>query len=102
MNKRTKPTTIIDAIRHKKLFGSLPAFSSLDTWAGWLSWLKSVFALPMDDGELAIYQKCTGRTQAPVKQPSEIYTIVGQRGGKSFISSLTAVFIACFSHSGSA
>jgi Phage Terminase len=51
----------------------------------------------MDDSELAIYRQCTGRTQPPVKQPSEIYTIVGRRGGKSFISSLTAVFIACFS-----
>ena len=51
----------------------------------------------MDENELAIYQNCTGRTQPPGKQPSEIYTIVGRRGGKSFISSLTAVFIACFS-----
>jgi Phage Terminase len=50
----------------------------------------------MDENETATYHHCTGRTQ-PVKQPSEIYTIVGRRGGKSFISSLTAVFIACFS-----
>jgi hypothetical protein len=97
MIKHTKPTTIIDAIRHKQLFGSLPAFSSLDTWVGWLTWLKTVFALPMDDSELAIYQQATGRTQPPTNQPSEIYTIVGRRGGKSFISSLTAVYIACFS-----
>jgi Phage Terminase len=97
MNKPTKPTTIIDTIRHKQLFGSLPAFQSLDTWAGWLAWLKAVFALPMDDSEIAIYRQCTGRTEQPLKQPSEIYTIVGRRGGKSFISSLTAVFIACFS-----
>jgi hypothetical protein len=38
-----------------------------------------------------------GRTQPPANQPSEIFTICGRRGGKSFISSLTAVFIACFS-----
>jgi hypothetical protein len=97
MNKPKKTTTIIDAIQHKQLFGSLPAFQSLDTWVGWLAWLKAVFALPMDDSEFAIYQQCTGRIQPPLKQPSEIYTIVGRRGGKSFISSLTAVFIACFS-----
>ena len=47
--------------------------------------------------EQAIYRQCTGRTQRPAKQPSEIYTIVGRRGVKSFISSLTACFIACFS-----
>ena len=97
MNKRIKTTTIIDAICHKQLFGSLPAFSNLDSWTSWLVWLKSIYALPMDDAELAIYQQCTGRTQPPATQPSEIYTICGRRGGKSFISSLTAVFIACFS-----
>jgi hypothetical protein len=97
MNKSNKTTTIIDAIAHNQLFGSLPAFSSLDTWIAWLSWLKAVFALPMDDSELAIDRQSTGRTQPPTKQPSEIFTIVGRRGGKSFISSLTAVFIACFS-----
>src|SRR5262245_45205267 len=97
MNKHTKPTTIIGAIRHKQLFGRLPAFASLNTWASWLVWLKVVLALEMDGDELTIYQKCTGRIQPPDKQPSEIYTIVGRRGGKSFISSLTACFIACFS-----
>jgi hypothetical protein len=97
MTKRPKPT-IVDAIRHKQLFGSLPAFSSLDTWASWLTWLKAIYALPMDESELAIYRQCTGRTQPPTKPPSEIFTVVGRRGGKSFISSLTACFIACFSN----
>jgi hypothetical protein len=51
----------------------------------------------MTADELAIYRECTGRTEPPAKPPTEIYTVVGRRGGKSFISSLTAVFIACFS-----
>jgi phage terminase large subunit-like protein len=51
----------------------------------------------MTADELVIYQQCTGRTQPPATQPSEIFTVVGRRGGKSFISSLTACFIACFS-----
>ena len=92
-----KNFTIIDAIQHKDVFGSLPAFANLETWLGWLAWLKSVFALPMDESEQAIYRQCTGRTQLSAKQPAEIYTIGGCRGGKSFISSLTACFIACFS-----
>src|SRR5262245_3482094 len=99
MNKRIKTTTIIDAICHKQLFGSLPAFSNLDSWTSWLVWLKSIYALPMDDAELAIYQQCTGRTQPPATQPSEIYTICGRRGGKSFISSLTAVLSRAFPRS---
>src|SRR5262245_15912929 len=97
MNKRTKQFTIIDAIKDKRVFGGLPAFAGLDTWTSWLTWLKAIFALPMDPDELPIYQQATGRTQPPTTQPSEIFTICGRRGGKSFISSLTAVFIACFS-----
>jgi hypothetical protein len=47
-------------------------------------WLKTVFALPMDENELEIYRQCTGPENPPSVAPSEVYTIVGQRGGKSF------------------
>ena len=39
-----KPPTIIDVIRNRQLFGSLPAFRDPSTWASWLVWLKAVFA----------------------------------------------------------
>ena len=52
MTKGIKTPDIISAIKHRGLFGSLPAFQSLDSWAGWLVWLKTVFALPMDESEL--------------------------------------------------
>jgi hypothetical protein len=96
MNKHTKPVTIIDAIRHKQLLGSLPAFSSLETWQSWLVWLKAIHALPMDDNELEVYKQCTGRTAPPQVPPTEIFTICGRRGGKSFISSL--MLIRLFQH----
>jgi hypothetical protein len=82
-----KTPNIIEAIKHKSLFGSLPAFQSLDTWAGWLVWLMSVFALPMDEGELDIYRQCTGRTDPLTVAPREIFMVSGRRSGKSFISS---------------
>jgi hypothetical protein len=91
MPKPKKTPTIIQAINHPSLFGSLPAFEKLETWAGWLVWLKAVFALPMTAADLEIYRQCTGREQAPTLAPNEVYTIVGRRGGKSFISALTAV-----------
>jgi hypothetical protein len=91
-----KPITIIDAIRHKQLFGSLPALQSLSTWASWIVWLKAIFALDMTPDELAVYQQCTGRQTPPTKQPSEVFTIVGRRGGKSFISAIVACYLACF------
>ena len=97
MNKPKKTFTIIDAIQHKQVFGSLPAFASLDTWASWQAWLKAVFALPMDDSELAIFRQCTGRQAPPAKPPRECFTICGRRSGKFFVSSLTSRFIACFS-----
>jgi hypothetical protein len=34
--------------------------------------------------------------RAPMIEPSEAYTIVERRGGKSFISALTAVHVSCF------
>ena len=58
-------------------------------------WLKAIFALPLTDEERAIFQRCTGREDPPAREPSEAFTIVGRRGGKSFISALTAVFVAC-------
>ena len=59
-------------------------------------WLKAVFALPMSEDELRLYRDSTGREAPPNTEPNEVYTIVGRRGGKSFITALVAVFIACF------
>jgi hypothetical protein len=91
-----KKRNVIQAIKNPRLFGSLPAFKSLATWKSWLVWLQAAFALPMDPDELATYQKCTGRSRPPRTEPKEIYTICGRRGGKSFISALTAVYFSCF------
>ena len=51
----------------------------------------------MDESELAIYRQCTGRTQPPSQAAIRDLHHRGRRGGKSFISSLTALFIGCFS-----
>lgn len=87
---------IIDRIRSKHYFGSLPAFRELESWTSWVAWLKAIFALEMSPAELALYRKCTGRQNPPANEPAEAFTIVGRRGGKSFISALTAVHVACF------
>ena len=69
MAKRiTKTPDIISAIKHRGLFGSLPAFESLDTWTAWLVWLKVTFALPLDAADLEIFRQCTGRENPPTTE----------------------------------
>src|SRR5689334_383492 len=86
--------TILDAIQDLNLFR--PLFKNLDTWRAWLVVLKALFALPMDEAELSLYQKLTGRTAPPLQQFQECWLVVGRRGGKSFTVALIAVFLACF------
>src|SRR5262249_8480859 len=93
---RKRKITVVHSLRDKRLFGALPVFKDLTSWSAWIVWLKSVFALPMDADEIAIFRECTGRSVPPKEEPQEVFTIVGRRGGKSFIAALTAVFCACF------
>jgi hypothetical protein len=50
----------------------------------------------MDDKELNLYRECTSRDRPPEKAFRELWAIVGRRGGKSFIMSVIAVFLALF------
>ena len=79
---------IVRAVRNKNLFGGLPKFRNLASWSAWIVWLKAVFALQMDKAELEIYEKCTSRIKPPSEEPSEVYTVVGRRGGKTFIAAV--------------
>jgi hypothetical protein len=85
---------IISAIQDSKLLGAL--FKDKSTWASWFCYLKSLFALPMDEGELNLYKKCTGRSKPPEEQFSESYVIAGRRSGKSFMAAVIAVYLALF------
>ena len=63
--------TITDALHDPQLFGRLPIFRDLATWARWLVFLKALFALPMSEAELRVYQHHTGREMPPAVSPSE-------------------------------
>src|SRR5437867_1644169 len=91
-----KGPTIVEAICSPKLFGALPRLKRLDTWTAWIVVLKAVFGLPMTGEELIIFNRHTGRILPPPGGSKENFLIVGRRGGKSFISALIGVFIACF------
>jgi len=87
---------IVDAIHSRKVFGALPVFKHLETWAAWIVCLKGIFALPMNAAELGVFKTFTGRTKSPEKPPEEAWLVIGRRGGKSFVSALVAVFLAVF------
>jgi hypothetical protein len=53
---------IIDCLDDKKLFA--PHFKGT-SWTSWKAFLRALFALPMDEAEIAFYQAHTGRTEAP-------------------------------------
>jgi hypothetical protein len=83
---------ILESIRDPNLFA--PWFRDRDTWKSWRTFLGALFGLPIEDE--ALYASCTGGRPPPTRQSRECYVIVGRRGGKSFIASLAAVFLACF------
>jgi hypothetical protein len=67
-----------------------------NTWSRWRTFLRVLFALPLDKEDLQTFSKFTGRQLAPTLPFSEGWLVVGRRGGKSLIVSLIAVYLAFF------
>lgn len=88
------PINILTATSDTNLFANW--FSDRATWAPWFAFLAALFALPMTEGQRAIFTQCTGRTEPPTSVASEAWLVCGRRAGKSFILALVAVFLACF------
>jgi len=72
---------IVEAKYSPDLF--LPAYDDVNTWAAWNPFLKAIYGIPMDDWELAVFQKHTGLKTPPKKGIREAYAICGRRSGKS-------------------
>jgi len=89
---KQKPLTIIKAMSDPDLFQ--PWFKG-KSWANWKVFLKALFCLPMGAKDKKTFTKFTGRERPP-KSVREAWLPVGRRGGKSLISALVAVFLACF------
>ena len=92
MEQQTKPLTIIGAMNDPALFK--PWFKG-DSWNNWKVFLKALFCLPMGTKDRKIFTQFTGRKKPP-KAVREAWLPVGRRGGKSLISALVAVYLACF------
>ena len=84
--------TILDDLDNPQIFA--PHFQGGDSWKAWRVFLAALFALPMTEEELAIYQRHTGRTTPPTEPFTEAALVVGRRGGKSRILALLGVYLA--------
>jgi len=84
--------TITEALADNNLFA--PWFKA-ESWDAWKVVLKSTFGLSLTAKELDLYSKYTNRKTAP-KAVSELWLLVGRRGGKSMIAALIATYLAFF------
>jgi hypothetical protein len=75
-----------------------PWFKDPETWAAWDTFLRTLFALPLDANQFETYKikPCTGRNSPPIQHHSEAWLVCGRRGRKSFTLALIAVFLSTF------
>jgi len=86
---------IIDTMDDIRFFKRL--FKDRQTWQAWRVFLKALFGIPITDkSERTLYGECTGLKNPKAGPIREAYVIAGRRSGKSFISSLIAVYLAAF------
>jgi hypothetical protein len=85
---------IIQAIRDWNLFGAM--FKDPASWHAWEIYLSALFGLPIDAADLGVFRQCTGLIGPPADLARESFVICGRRSGKSFISSIIAVYLAAF------
>lgn len=96
--KSAPAISIIDVMEDPKLLGEF--FSPQKSWERWKVVLSAAFGLPPpkcnEIDPVEFYRAHTGRSEWPTKRCAEFWSIAGRRGGKSRVSALIAVFLACF------
>jgi hypothetical protein len=85
------PINIIQACQDPAIFGAW--FRDAQNWVRWFVFLKTVFGLPLDEAELAIFRKHTDRTAPAPTGYLDATLVVGRRGGKSLILATISAFL---------
>jgi hypothetical protein len=93
MSRQLQQPSIVDVAQDPSLFGS---WFDGPSWSAWMTFLRSLFALPFDESDLATFQHHTGRSTAPQTPFRESWVVVGRRGGKSVVAAAIAVYLAVF------
>jgi hypothetical protein len=83
--------TLVDALDDPTLF---KRWFDGESWDGWRTIMKAVFAIPMTESETAFFKSVAGDRIAPTETVREFWAIVGRRGGKDSIVSAVAAFSA--------
>jgi hypothetical protein len=86
--------TIIDLCRDPDFFADW--FKDEKSWASWFAFLRVLFGLPLEPGDLDIFAQCTGLEKPNPVGYTEISLICGRRAGKSIILALIATYLATF------
>jgi hypothetical protein len=85
---------IIDLCRDPDFFADW--FKDEQSWRAWFAFLRVLFGLPPEPGDIEIFQQCTGLTTPNPNGYLESSIICGRRSGKSLVLALIAVYLACF------
>src|SRR5262249_35988286 len=73
-------STLRNALEIPELLGNaIPG----DSWKAWRALLLAIMGEPLRPDELELFQQLTERQDPPTTRVSEVYGIVGRRGGKS-------------------
>jgi hypothetical protein len=88
--------TLIDWLQDPRLFGALGTFRDLTTWTHWIVFIKAIYGLPLEPGELEVFRHHTGRTTyaPPPAGFKTVAAIVGRQSGKTAIAATLAAFEA--------
>lgn len=86
---------ILQVCEDKNLLGG--AFKNFETWRPWMIFLRALFGLEVQDSaDLELFRQCTELAMPPKEKIRECAAICGRRSGKSYISAIIAVYLACF------
>ena len=89
----TVPRNVIEAMGHPRWWGE---WFQRGDWRPSKAALAAMFALPLDDEALAMFQKHTGRAQPSTSPVREMWAVCGRRAGKTRIMATVASWMACF------
>lgn len=86
--------SFVEALNDPNFFANLPELGDLSTWRNWIVAEKAARGLPLDDDELDVFRRYTGRETPREGGYPVVVRIVGVQSGKSTIVALDGAYDA--------